>query len=174
MTMLELVAGITLLIVGVLGFAQTLVCLDRGQARTREAGRATQAARAVLERIQAEAFPEAFRRFNGDGADDPGGANTAPGNTFAVPGLSARRDDADGQPGEVVFPTLDAAPGQLIESVNMASLGMPRDLNGDGAIHATADYSTSYVLLPVIVRVRWEGAAGPAVVELRSVLGNYR
>src|SRR5688572_6102384 len=83
MTMVELVAGITLLIVGVLGFAQTLVCLDRGQARTREAGRATQAARAVLERIQAEAFPEAFRRFNGDGADDPGGANTAPGNTFA-------------------------------------------------------------------------------------------
>jgi hypothetical protein len=114
----------------------------------------------VLERIQAEAFPEAFRRFNGSAADDPGGANTRSGNTFAVPGLSARRDDPDGQPGEVVFPTLDAAPGQLIESVNMASLGMPRDLNGDGAIHATADYSTSYVLLPVLVRVRWEGAAG--------------
>jgi len=174
MTLVELVAGITLLIVGVLGFAQTLVCLDKGQARTREAGRATQAARAVLERIQAEAFPEAFRRFNAEPADDPGGAGTAPGASFAVPGLSARRDDPDGQPGEVVFPTLDAAPSQLLESVNLEALGMPRDLNGDGVIHPTADYATSYVVLPVLVRVRWEGSAGPAMVELRSMLGNYR
>ena len=69
LTLIELAVGITILLVGVLGFAQALVALEKAQARTREAGRAMQAARGMIERIQAEAFPEAFRRFNGDGAE---------------------------------------------------------------------------------------------------------
>ncbi|MBL8862463.1 MAG: hypothetical protein JNK02_10685 [Planctomycetes bacterium] len=173
-TLVELAFGITILIVGVLGFAQTLVSMERAQMRTREAGRATEAARAMLERIQAEAFPEAFRRYNDLPDDDPGGAGTAPGALFAVPGLSPRPGDADGFVGRVIFPSPPGSPGELRESVVDAALGMPRDLNGDGVIHATASYATDYEILPVRVRVEWLSAAGAGQVELSTVLGNYR
>ena len=36
---------------------------------------------------------------------------------------------------------------------------MPKDLNGDGEA-LTADVRADALILPVIVRVRWEGAAG--------------
>jgi prepilin-type N-terminal cleavage/methylation domain-containing protein len=173
-TLVELAIGVTILVVGVLGFARTLVSLERAQVRTREAGRATEAARAMLERIQAEAFPEAFRRYNATGNDDPGGANTAPGANFAVDGLSPRPDDADGFVGQVIFPTPAGLPGELRESVVDAALGMPRDLNGDGVVHATDSYATDYEILPVRVRVEWLGAAGEGTVEIATVLGNYR
>ncbi len=173
-TLIELAIGITVLLVGVLGFAQTMVSIERTQTRTRESGRATQAARGMLERIQAEAFPEAFRRFNADPADDPGGAGTAPGAFFAVEGLSVQPGDTDGFVGQVIFPTPAGAPNELRESTVDAALGMPRDLNGDGVVHATASYSTDYRVLPVRVRVAWIGTAGRSAIELRTVLGNYR
>jgi hypothetical protein len=50
---------------------------------------------------------------------------------------------------------------------------MPRDLNGDGVIDSVTNCATTYKILPVRVRVRWTGAAGPAEVELHSMLGNY-
>jgi len=173
-TLIELAISITVLLVGVLGFAQTLVSIEKTQARTRESGRASQAARGMLERIQAEAFPEAFRRYNAEPSDDPGGAGTAPGSNFAVEGLSAPADDADGFVGEVVFPTPVGLPGVLRENTVDSALGMPRDLNGDGLIHATASYATDYRVLPVRVRVVWIGTAGRSEIELRTVLGNYR
>jgi len=174
MTLVELAVAVTILVVGVLAFAQTLVAMERARVSTRETGRATEAARAMLERIQAEAFPEAFRRYNGTGADDPGGAGTAPGANFAVHGLSARAGDADGLPGQVIFPTPAGVPGELRENVVDAALGMPRDLNGDSLVHATESYATDYDILPVRVRISWVGIAGPGQVELCTVLGNYR
>lgn len=173
-TLVELAIAVTILMIGVLGFSNTLVSMERSQIRTRESGRAIEAARAMLERIQAEAFPEAFRRYNATGADDPGGANTAPGANFAVDGLSARPDDPDGLAGQVIFPSPAGAPGELRENVVDAALGMPRDLNGDGAIHLTESYPTDYRMLPVRVRVEWTGSAGPASVEICTLLGNYR
>ena len=172
MTLLEITIAISVLVIGVVGSMQTMILLERGAERTRELDRATQAARQILERIQAEAFPEAFRRYNGDPTDDPGGGN-APGNKFAVPGLSARPDDPDGMPGEVIFPTPPGLPGVLRENIVDSKLGMPRDLNGDGVIDGTTNCATTYKILPVLVRVRWVGTSGPAEVELHTMLGNY-
>jgi hypothetical protein len=171
-SLLDVTVGIVVLLVGVLSYVQSLVSIERMQMRTLEAGRATQAARAVLEALQAEAFPEAFRSYNGEPADDPGGAGTAPGSAFDVEGLTAQRGDPDGRCGEVVFPTLDGAPGVLREDVAFAQLGMPRDLNGDLGIDA-ADHSMNYRILPVLVRVRWQGPAGPTEILLRTIVGNY-
>ena len=173
-TLIEVSMAIAILVTAVLGFSKTMVMIERAQARTREVGLASQAARQVLERIQSVAFPEAFRRFNGDAADDPGGAGTAPGKNFAVPGLPALPTDPDGLAGEILFPTPNGQPGVLRESIADSPLGMPRDLNGDGLVDAAANYSTTYKILPVRVRVTWTGSSGgPAEFELRTMLANY-
>ena len=172
MTLLEMTMAITVLVLGVVGSMQAMILLERSQERTKEVGRATQAARRVLEAIQAEAFAEAFRRYNGSTADDPGGAGTAPGANFRVAGLSALPGDADGFPGEVVFPSPTASPLELREDFADSDLGMPRDLNGDTFVDA-ANHATDYKLLPVQVRVVWRSASGPGVIELNTMLANF-
>lgn len=172
-TLMEITLALAVFLLGVLGFTRTMVGVERAQLAKRESSRATLAARAILERIQAEAFPEAFRRYNGDSSDDPGGAGTAPGKDFDVEGLSARTDDGDGKVGEVQFPTPQGLPGTLSESFVDARWGMPRDLNGDGAINATANYASDYRLLPVRVVVEWISPTGPGRVQLDTMLGNY-
>src|SRR5882672_3401343 len=132
LTLLEVAFSITLLVIGIAAISRLTIGLSRAASVARESELATQAAKAMLERIQGEAFLQAFRSFNALGTDDPSGANTAPGANFAVPGLRAVPGDADGLPGEVVFPTPAGGPGVLRENVNNAKLGMPHDLNGDG------------------------------------------
>jgi len=173
LTLVEIAIGCVVLITGVLGFAQAMISLEKAQQHTRDVGRATQAARQILESIQAQAFPEAFRYYNGTPEDDPGGIGTAPGKNFDVPGLQPRANDPDGRVGEVIFPTPAGEPAVLRENTVETKLGMPRDLNGDGLVNTLADYSTTYVVLPVRVRVQWSGASGSGAVELRTLLGNY-
>jgi type II secretory pathway pseudopilin PulG len=170
--MLEIVIAIVVLLVAALGVSKAILASGRAEQMTREADRATQAARRVLESIQAEPFAEAFRRYNANPADDPGGAGTAPGANFSVAGLTAADGDADGLAGEVIFPRVTAAPAELREDAVDAALGTPRDLDGDGVIDGV-DHANDYLLLPVRVRVRWRSAAGPGVAELRTLIANY-
>src|SRR5205085_8105191 len=153
----------------VLSFSRAIVSATISSQKTREVDRATQAARQILERIEATAFADRFRSFNADPTDDPGGAGTAPGANFAVTGLSALPGDADGFPGQVIFPTLAGFPLQLREDVAMPELGMPRDLNGDGIVDG-ANHAVDYKLLPVIVRIPWRGVGGAGTVEVKSML----
>jgi len=173
LTLLELTFSITLLVIGISAISRLTVGLTRATSVARESELATQAAKAMLERIKAEAFLQAFRSFNALGSDDPSGADTAPGANFAVPGLRAIPGDADGLPGEIVFPTVAGAPGVLREDVTDTKLGMPHDLNGDNATDGL-NHATDYKLLPVLVRVRWQAADGTnASTELKTILANY-
>jgi prepilin-type N-terminal cleavage/methylation domain-containing protein len=171
-TLIEVMVGMIILAVGAVSFSGALVSSIRASKSTDEVNRATKAAHAVLERIQAEAFADAFRRFNSNTADDPGGAGTAPGANFAVTGLTAEEGDADGFPLEVVFPIQPGDSSRLQEDVVLPELGMPRDLNGDGVIDS-ANHSVDYKLLPVLVRVRWRSAAGSGRLEFKTMLANY-
>jgi len=173
LTLLELVCSIAVLTLGISGLARVTLGLQRAGSLSRETELATQAARATLERIQAESFAQAFRDFNATGADDPGGANTAPGASFAVPGLRALPDDPDGLPGEILFPTPAGQPGVLSETIDDAHLGMPQDLDGNGAVD-TLNHAIDYQILPVRVRVRWQSRDGSSgAIELETILANY-
>jgi prepilin-type N-terminal cleavage/methylation domain-containing protein len=127
-----------------------------------EASRAMDAAQSVIERLRDEPnFLEIYARWNADASDDPDA--TAPGNAFDVTGLEPARDDADGHVGEVVFPGNGTS---LLENLHDPSLGTPRDLDLDGDVDGD-DLSGTYRLLPVLVRVRWQGAR--TVEEIRLV-----
>jgi hypothetical protein len=134
----------------------------------REVAVATSEGRRMIETLHATPLEQVFALYNATDVDDPGGGVLAPGSNFAVAGLTARADDADGMIGEILFPT---APGGAVlrEDVVDASLGMPRDLDGDGLIDAD-DHSNDYGILPVLIRLRWTGTAGASSLEFKTVL----
>ena len=97
--------------------------------------------------------------------------SAAPGANFAVPELNGLPGDADGLCGRVIFPTqLVGAVEQLREDVIDAELGMPKDLNGDAGVIDALDHAANYRLLPVRVRVEWQGAIGPRRVDIQTIL----
>lgn len=88
---------------------------------------------------------------------------------FDVRGLTPQAADADGMVGAISFPTVA---GELREDVVDAGLGMPRDLDGDGAIDA-ADHTGDYAVLPVRVRLSWRGVSGDRNVDLTTILMSW-
>lgn len=172
LTLVEVLCALTILMLSVLGFAQAITASARSVQATKERTLATEAARRKIEELEANVFAEVFWRYNDYANDDPGGAGTAQGAHFAVPGLHALASDTDGFVGEIVFPTRVGLPGSLREDQTDPKLGTPRDLNADGVIDS-ANHGGNYRVLPVLVRVRWLGAAGESSVELRTVLGDY-
>lgn len=165
--MFELMLGMTLLVVGVLGYLRVAGEATTTGQMTAEHGVAMEAARQQLERLKCVPLADLVALYDADGANDPGGANTAPGARFQVAGLPGWRDDADGWQGSIDLPLVA---GALREDVVDPGLGMPRDLNMDGAIDA-ADHSADCRLVPVRVRVQWDGVRGAARIELRTFLG---
>ncbi len=132
----------------------------------RELSSATAAAQAVLEALRDEDdFAQVYARWNGSTGDDPLGG-LVPGNAFDVVGLEPQPDDPDGRVGEVLFPGDGFV---LLENAQDRGLGLPRDLDLDGNIDGT-DKAASYRVLPVLVRVRWNGPAGRQQVQLTGTL----
>ncbi len=173
LTLIEVMVGFAVLVVGLLGFVRVLVGSMAASATTHEVAIAKEAARGALETLAAADFTEIFRLYNDEPADDPGGNGTAPGKDFAVAGLDPRTADADGLVGEILFPAEAGAPGVLREDLVDVRFGTPRDLNGDaGAIDAN-DHSGDYQILPVVVRVAWRGTSGNSQAEFKTLLANY-
>jgi len=76
-----------------------------------------------------------------------------PGPLFDVRGLEPWQ-------GEAALGTIQIITDETETDVILGvGLGMPQDLNGDGETLST-DVSADAQLLPVIVRIRWEGSAG--------------
>jgi hypothetical protein len=138
----------------------------------RESALAQDGLRQGLELLQGSGdFASVYRRFNADPADDPA-TGPVPGSGFAVPGLQPDPADPDGLVGEIVFPTVAGAGVlELREDVNFPELGMPRDLNGDG-VTDSVDHAADYRILPVVVRLRWQGSNGLRTAEIRTILAD--
>lgn len=165
-SMVELMLVLTILTVAVGMLAGTLGSVMRLGPSVRETALAVEAARSAVERMRAAPFGDLFALYNADPGDDPGGAGTAPGAGFAVAGLQARADDPDGLCGEVVLPI---AAGALREDLVDVDLGLPRDLDLDGAVDGL-DHAGDYEVLPVVVRVRWGGRGAARQVEVFTTI----
>jgi len=165
-TLIELLVSFSALLVVLLGFSRMLLSSHMASSTSHEATLAKEAARAMVEELQSASLAEVYARYNANAGDDPG-AGTSPGAGFAVPGLDAPPDDADGLPGRILFPEQG---GTLSELVVQPQYGWPMDMDRDGSV-LSADVSGSYRLLPVVVRVEWRGVGNEGIVEFKSVLG---
>ncbi|MSR61888.1 MAG: prepilin-type N-terminal cleavage/methylation domain-containing protein [Planctomycetes bacterium] len=165
-SLLEVLCAVVVLAMAALGLSRTMVASSQLASATRERAVAVEAVRRMLEDLQDADFAQVFALYDANPANDPGGAGTAPGATFSADGLDATLSDADGLVGEIVFPVTGT---QLREDKQLPQLGMPMDLDGNGAVDAL-DHATNYQLLPVLVRVAWRGQTAPMQVEQSTIL----
>jgi hypothetical protein len=163
---------VSVLAVAFLALSQSLVGSMQLNRVNRESALALSGIREMVEILEGTGeFASVFSRFNADPADDPP-SGPSPGNFFAVAGLEPAGGDPDGFVGEIVFPTLTTAAGlELREDVVDPDLGMPRDLNGDG-LEDALDHSGDYRLLPVLLRLRWQGSSVERSAEIRTILAD--
>lgn len=168
-SMIEVTACMALMVIGIGAVAQTMVRATALQSFTHERSLALLAAESVLESMRGEVFSEVFARYNQTTADDLAGNN--PGANFAVLGLTPIPGDADGMAGSIELPGNGT---QLFEWIVDADMGMPRDLNSDGQPPDLLDHAGDYTVLPVRIRVRWNGVRGDSRVVLVTTLNNLR
>lgn len=162
----------SILAVGLLGYAKAVGRATLAARTSREAALANEAARLTVESMRAQALANVFAMYNTTAVDDPGGM-VSPGANFAVTGLTARPGDIDGMAGEILFPiTMVGGLPELRETLVDADFGMPADLTGEGTIDA-ANHAANYKMLPVIVRVQWTGVGGPGAIEFQTILGGF-
>jgi type II secretory pathway pseudopilin PulG len=175
MTLLELTIALCILVVGLLGFLQSLLSAMALHRAQRDDAVVSEIARQTIANLQATPFAQVFVRYNSSAADDPGGV-VSPGANVAVPGLRALPTDADGIVGRIDFPTSPGPGGvpMLREDLAFPEFGTPRDLNvnGDGAIDGF-DHATNYTVLPVALTFDWLSAKGPRHIEFRTILAGY-
>jgi prepilin-type N-terminal cleavage/methylation domain-containing protein len=169
-TLIEVLAAMSILTIAAGAIVSTLITSGRVNREGSEVALAREALESVIERVKSTPFRDVFATFNADPADDPGGAGTAPGASFAAQSLRPVPGDPDGLVGEVIFPTVGAA---LREDVDDPRMSMPRDLDFDGAIDAD-DHAADYMVLPLVVRVAWRGPMGDRFCEQSFNLGDLR
>lgn len=155
MTYIEMTIALTIVAGAALACASMQVSSLRLDSTNRESAAAFAAATSELEFVCARPFDRIVPTFNTDATDDPDGAGTAPGRNFTQPQFRTLGTLAP-VTAEVLVPAIGTA---LREDAVIPELGLPADLNGDGAIDAL-DHARDAILLPVAVRLRWTGANG--------------
>jgi hypothetical protein len=171
-TIVEVMVAVVVLVIAIVGIVISMLSAMALNRVNRETAIAQQAARRMIETVSGVPFRDCYTLYNtvlGDygGVDFP---EFGPG--FAVVGLQPQVGDADGLCGRIVFPEVDDGFGniELREDVIDAGLGMPGDIDGDGAPNEPGDMSADYRLLPVRVLVEWRGVSGNRSIELESMM----
>jgi len=134
-----------------------------------ETAKASQALRTALARIGNLDPRDAFAILNADSSDDLAGQ-------YASEYLDVGEHLFTDRHGQTVtmlvtFPVPEGEPGVLREDLELPELGMPRDLDGDGDIDG-ANHASDAILLPLLLRLEWEGSAGPQSLQMATILGS--
>ncbi len=119
------------------------------------------AAQAIIDEVQSSEFSQIVALFDRDPRNDPNGDGTARGHQFDFDevGSGARMRV------EIELPL--GSDGLLHEDVEIESLGLPRDLNGDGVV--STEPVSDPCLLPVAVTVSWDSEGARSII-LRNVV----
>lgn len=170
LSLLELLIASSLLTIGLIGTLGSITQASQSARTSNERDTAMRAAADKLDEILCSDFSKLAANYDSSPANDPSGAGTAPGATFTVTGLPLPKVQGTTAHGIVLLPNLNyGSTIQIREDINIPSLGMPRDLNGDTLIDS-ADHSSDYKLLPVLVEVQWQAANGVASLKLAAIV----
>jgi len=150
-TVLEAAISMAVLAVALLSLWGTIVYCSKSNRASEQKKRAMNAAQAKIEELKSVPFSTLIDEYGPSGTT---------GDRFLVTSID---DDQAHAEGRIVF---------FVDETDASgdpSIGLPMDLNGDGDTD-DLDVSANYLLLPVKVRIRWDGALGSQIVELRSIL----
>ena len=151
MTLVEATVSLTILAVALLTLWGSLISGARTMAAAEERKQAVNIAQGKLEELKSRSVDLLIATYGPEGPE---------GSTFPATGID---DDADRALGQIVFYTDET------DSENGSGLGFPMDLNGDGDAK-DEDVASGFTLLPVRIRVTWEGALGSQSVDVTSIL----
>ena len=128
-TLIEVMIGLVLLIVGMVGLVTLLVVSERSHSLSSELAVANNEIRGLAERIRSLPFDTIATTYT-----------TFP--TYTVPGLT------DGVATVTVFTD------ETMNAGDATMLGMPRDLDGDG-VAGSVNVAATYLLLPIKLEISW-------------------
>ena len=128
MTLIEITITLTLLVVGFAGVCALQVANSRSRSQSVEESQVTHAMRAVVEQIRGTSFSNIVATHQGQ---------VYP--VSALPSCNA---------------TITVLVNETDNSAEAQSLGLPRDLDGDGAA-TTVNVTGDYQLLPIKINLAW-------------------
>lgn len=177
MTLLEVLFALPVVLIAASMLASTLVAIAKQRAVALENAVVAAAVQDTFERMRNEDLRDVFRLYNAEPFDDLLGPGTAPGNFFGVQGLTPLPGQPAGRVAEVRLPALNrgtavAPVWELREDLVDAELQMPRDLDGDSVVD-DANHAGNYTVLPVHVRVTWQGRFGPRRFDMHTLLTEF-
>ena len=136
-TLVETMTAVALMTIGLMGVALSVVANARAYDSSVENTVAIQSLRQVAEAIRGAPFGDVVKHYQG---------------------LTFESPEIQGEVRVRIF--LD----ETDSSPEAAALGLPRDLDGDGAA-TTTDISGSYLLLPIHIELSWQGEGTTQVVQ---------
>jgi prepilin-type N-terminal cleavage/methylation domain-containing protein len=163
LTLLEIVIAMAVLAVALFALMSSIMSASSLHDNSREKVLAYNAARQAIEAMRNTTFAQIYTTYR-----------SGPNNQFTVTGLNP----IPGVPvGQIFFPADSNGAIRedfyLIDATLASTLGMTspgKDLNGDGAIDSK-DHSQDYKILPVMVRVQWQGTGGKrAQIEVATFI----
>lgn len=153
-TLVEIGLAMTVLVVALMAMSASTLQTHSLRRQNRERAVAQNAVRQISEQIHSIA--DRIRREETNWSQElvaELSAGGGLGNTFAIEGLTA-------SPGEVSVGTITMFLDETASDADLnVELGMPRDLDGDGAV-SNSDVTGTATILPILVTARWTGVSG--------------
>jgi type II secretory pathway pseudopilin PulG len=165
-SLLEILVAGTILVIGILGHAASVLASHKMARTTADQGDATQTLGRFVERLRADpdwaGLYARLRSLSAESVSDSSLAYLSVDETLTTYPASSYYSDftVPSDLGTVTFlvqvpSTAISGVAALRESATAPRYGLPHDLNGDGVVDANSRNS-DYRVLPAVVRIRWQ------------------